>query len=303
MPKSVGRNIISLKTRYFWGTKKHKRELSKPVGDHNSTKCNGPWKDIIEVINGNEKYKELYREGWRMCIADEKSNRDKLQWMHSANGQYSVMFFIDAATSKIYGVLAMKHVYDGIWQGLVQPRVELTTWFILLEAVYTKDNLFKGAILDLSEVQCAFCGGASETVVGIRRKKFGACDQTKRVVEEWMYELGKKGVKMVITKNSDDTDLQGWWLCVKYIEEIGAYSVGGYLVDKNGSLACYMGGLLDKGSTREGTIYYTLLQICPRHCLSLLSPSSDVPPPHASNSTNFISIALLLPSILALQEK
>ncbi|XP_016192633.1 uncharacterized protein LOC107633533 [Arachis ipaensis] len=59
-----------------------------------------------------------------------------------------------------------------IWKGLVPPRVEVFTWFVLIGRVNTKDRLSRSGVIESSDNLCVLCGKDIESVYHL----FVACE-------------------------------------------------------------------------------------------------------------------------------
>ncbi|KAL4381203.1 hypothetical protein AHAS_Ahas04G0110000 [Arachis hypogaea] len=51
-----------------------------------------------------------------------------------------------------------------MWRGLVPPRIELFTWFALVDRVNTKERLVRLGIIDRTNKVCVLCNRNVENV-------------------------------------------------------------------------------------------------------------------------------------------
>ncbi|KAL4288482.1 hypothetical protein AHAS_Ahas19G0290600 [Arachis hypogaea] len=75
-----------------------------------------------------------------------------------------------------------------IWKGLVPPRVELFTWFVLVGRVNTKDGLCRLEILQLNDNLCVLCNKEAENLQHL----FVTCEFSWNVWCAWISEFGQK---------------------------------------------------------------------------------------------------------------
>ena len=67
---------------------------------------------------------------------------DKLVWRYDRKGSFSVSFFV----KKVQGKRVISQVSNyysftcRVWKGLVPPKVELLTWFLLIGRINTKER-------------------------------------------------------------------------------------------------------------------------------------------------------------------
>ncbi|QHO17244.1 uncharacterized protein DS421_10g310500 [Arachis hypogaea] len=74
-----------------------------------------------------------------------------------------------------------------IWKGLVPPKVELFTWFVLIGRVNTKERLSRFGILNQVDMRCVLCNRDIEQVHHL----FLGCDFAWQVWNAWISVFGR----------------------------------------------------------------------------------------------------------------
>ncbi|MED6153322.1 hypothetical protein PIB30_100764, partial [Stylosanthes scabra] len=90
-----------------------------------STKSNGPWKDIVGIGQLNDVICRLSKEGWKMCVGV----KDQMAWTFSEDEQYTTASFMAAVTALELGSPTTRLIFYNVWHGLVP--LEMLMWFIL----------------------------------------------------------------------------------------------------------------------------------------------------------------------------
>ncbi|MED6199465.1 hypothetical protein PIB30_076185 [Stylosanthes scabra] len=80
------------------------------IWNHEGTKSNGQWKDIVGISKKNSLIEQLSKEGWRMCVGN--GIQDKATWMFGTNGKYSIRSFVLAATGRLLGTPTVNNLFD-----------------------------------------------------------------------------------------------------------------------------------------------------------------------------------------------
>ena len=128
-------------------------------------------------------------------LAREHLNRyanDRLIWSFDKNGEFSVKSLSKQIMEKRVqpvGINAFSFT-KSIWKGLVPPKVEILTWFVLLGRVNTKSRLHRLGILAQDQSLCTFCGFFAEN----HEHLFFSCEYAWFL---WCFWLKKWGVSWV----------------------------------------------------------------------------------------------------------
>ncbi|XP_052118703.1 uncharacterized protein LOC127748372 [Arachis duranensis] len=76
---------------------------------------------------------------------------------------------------------------SAVWKDFVPPRIELLSWFMLIERVNTKDRLGKLHVIDQNDTLCVLCCKSEETAFHL----FLGCGITWQVWCAWLLALGR----------------------------------------------------------------------------------------------------------------
>ncbi|XP_072088097.1 uncharacterized protein [Arachis hypogaea] len=76
---------------------------------------------------------------------------------------------------------------SAIWRGFVPPRIELFSWFVLVERVNTMERLCRLGVIDQHDNMCVLCCKSVEFAFHL----FIACELTWQVWCVWLYAFGR----------------------------------------------------------------------------------------------------------------
>ncbi|XP_016162179.1 uncharacterized protein LOC107604964 [Arachis ipaensis] len=76
---------------------------------------------------------------------------------------------------------------SAIWRGFAPPKVELFSWFVLVERVNTKERLCKLGVIDQHDNMCVLCCKYVESASHL----FIGCEITWQVWCAWLFALGR----------------------------------------------------------------------------------------------------------------
>ncbi|KAL4274722.1 hypothetical protein AHAS_Ahas20G0035600 [Arachis hypogaea] len=84
--------------------------------------------------------------------------QDKVVWQFDKEDIYSTNSFVHVLQEETLtdDVINYRFTND-IWKGLVPPRVELFTWFVLIGRMNSKDRLTRLCIIDQGDNMCILC--------------------------------------------------------------------------------------------------------------------------------------------------
>lgn len=104
-----------------------------------------------------------------MVLASVKLNnfsQDRLIWKFDKKGVFSVKSVSKLAIAAKVNANEINNFSftKKVWKGLVPPKVELFSWFVLIGRVNTKDRLCTIGILPEDQVRCCFCQNVTENV-------------------------------------------------------------------------------------------------------------------------------------------
>ncbi|XP_015964817.1 uncharacterized protein LOC107488571 [Arachis duranensis] len=133
----------------------------------------GPWKDICQIQIKEQLIRDKMITGLSMEVGDGRrtpfwedvwlqcgSLKDRFPRLFSVSNQYGLVLHEDLLPKEISSYNFTKT----IWKGVVPPRVELFTWFILVGRVNTKERLSRFGILSQKDNGCIFCNKDVEQV-------------------------------------------------------------------------------------------------------------------------------------------
>lgn len=89
---------------------------------------------------------------------------DAISWKFDKKGEFSVKSFCRAVMEHRTSIGGTLNVVHGFWKGLVPPRVEVITWFVVLQRINTKSRLNRLGMIPNDEIRCPFCGEEEESV-------------------------------------------------------------------------------------------------------------------------------------------
>ncbi|MDV3200504.1 MAG: hypothetical protein Q8875_02595 [Pigeon pea little leaf phytoplasma] len=116
-------------------------------------------------------------EGWEVDSLEELMNilsrvgvktgeSDKLEWKHTNDKEFSIKSFLQV-TYNLKEKQTDSNMYNftkTLWKSLVPPKVELMTWFVILEKLNTREKLAIGGIIQSQMAKCVLCEVDDETV-------------------------------------------------------------------------------------------------------------------------------------------
>ena len=106
-------------------------------------------------------------DNMHQILAGEHLNNyanDRLIWKFDKKGEFSIKSITEILMEKRIqpeGFNAFNFT-KSIWKGLVPPKVEILTWFVLLGRVNTKAKLNRLGILPQDQINCTFCSNYVE---------------------------------------------------------------------------------------------------------------------------------------------
>ncbi|KAL4299736.1 hypothetical protein AHAS_Ahas17G0130700 [Arachis hypogaea] len=117
-------------------------------------------------------------------IAD---TQDRVVWRFNKEGVYSTNSFVQVLQEQTLtdDILSYKFTNE-IWKGMVPPRIELFTWFVLVGRVNTKDRLSRLGIIERSDNVCVMCSKEIESVQHL----FVTCEYAWQVWCAWIRHMG-----------------------------------------------------------------------------------------------------------------
>ncbi|XP_057733852.1 uncharacterized protein LOC130949032 [Arachis stenosperma] len=84
--------------------------------------------------------------------------QDRVVWRFHKEGVYTTNSFVQVLQEETMDEELLNYRYTkDIWKGLVPPRVELFSWFVLVGRVNTKDRLSRLGVLQQNDTMCMLC--------------------------------------------------------------------------------------------------------------------------------------------------
>ncbi|KAL4299802.1 hypothetical protein AHAS_Ahas17G0137300 [Arachis hypogaea] len=94
-----------------------------------------------------------------------QNREDSVVWKLDRKGVFSTNSFVQVWQEELIPEEVTSYSFTKtIWKGLVLPRVELFTWFVLIGRVSTKDRLSRFGIIRQEDSICVFCHTEVEQV-------------------------------------------------------------------------------------------------------------------------------------------
>ncbi|XP_057734391.1 uncharacterized protein LOC130949772 [Arachis stenosperma] len=113
---------------------------------------------------------------------------DRVVWKFDKTGIFSINSFVqvmqEAAPPR---EITSYNFTSAIWRGFVPPRIELFSWFVLIERVNTKERLCKLGVLGQLDNMCTLCCKSIESVFHL----FVGCEFIWQVWGAWLFALGR----------------------------------------------------------------------------------------------------------------
>ncbi|XP_015960972.1 uncharacterized protein LOC107484934 [Arachis duranensis] len=114
---------------------------------------------------------------------------DRVVWKFDRTGIFSTKSFVQVMQDAVLPEEVTSYSFtSAIWRGFVPPRVELFSWFVLIERVNTKERLCRLGVINPLDNLCALCGKSIESAFHL----FLGCEVTWQVWGAWLYALGRE---------------------------------------------------------------------------------------------------------------
>ncbi|XP_015969969.1 uncharacterized protein LOC107493386 [Arachis duranensis] len=113
---------------------------------------------------------------------------DQLVWKFDKSGIYTTNSFVQVLQAKTLPEKITSYSFtSSIWRGLVPPRIELFTWFVLVGRVNTKERLRRLGVIDQLDSICVLCKKDVEDLHHL----FLRCQFTWQVWCAWLFDYGR----------------------------------------------------------------------------------------------------------------
>nr|XP_025674245.1 uncharacterized protein LOC112774318 [Arachis hypogaea] len=113
---------------------------------------------------------------------------DRVIWKFDRTGVFSTKSFVQVMQEAVLPEEITSYSFTSVvWRGFVPPRVELFTWFVLIERVNTKERLSRLGVIDQRDTMCALYSKANESAFHL----FVGCEITWKVWSAWLFALGR----------------------------------------------------------------------------------------------------------------
>ncbi|XP_016167355.1 uncharacterized protein LOC107609826 [Arachis ipaensis] len=115
--------------------------------------------------------------------------QDRVVWKFDKEGVYSTNSFVQVLQEQTLDEELHNYRFTkDIWKGIVPPRVELFTWFVLVGRVNIKDRLCRLGILQQNDNLCVLCKKDVENIHHL----FVACEFSWQVWCAWISTFGQR---------------------------------------------------------------------------------------------------------------
>ncbi|XP_020967371.1 uncharacterized protein LOC110266736 [Arachis ipaensis] len=122
-------------------------------------------------------------------VKPTNGKEDGVVWKFDKTGVYSTASFGKVLQAEVLPEEITSYSFtSAVWKGLVPPRVELFTWFVLVGRVNTKDRLCRFRVIPQHDNRCVLCDKAEENVFHL----FLECETTWKVWCAWLLALGRQ---------------------------------------------------------------------------------------------------------------
>ncbi|XP_072087364.1 uncharacterized protein [Arachis hypogaea] len=149
----------------------------------------GPWRDICQLQIREPQIREKIIRGLSMDVGNGRTIKFwEDVWL--PGGRLKEMFprlFSVMQEAALPEKITSYSFTSAIWRGFALPRVELFSWFVLVERVNTKERLYKLGVIDQHDNLCVLCCKSVESAAHL----FIGCEITWQVWCAWLFALGR----------------------------------------------------------------------------------------------------------------
>ncbi|XP_057723472.1 uncharacterized protein LOC130939379 [Arachis stenosperma] len=113
---------------------------------------------------------------------------DRVVWKYDKTGIFTTNSFVQVMQEAALPEEITSYSFtSALWRGFAPPRVELFSWFVLVERVNTKERLCKLGVIDQHDNMCVLCCKSVESACHL----FIGCEITWQVWCAWLFALGR----------------------------------------------------------------------------------------------------------------
>ncbi|KAL4274980.1 uncharacterized protein LOC110268326 [Arachis ipaensis] len=113
---------------------------------------------------------------------------DSMIWKFDKYGSFSTNSFVQVMQAEVLSEDITRYSFtSAIWRGFVPPKIELFSWFVLVERVNTNDRLCRLGVIEQNDNMCVLCCKSVESAFHL----FIGCEFTWQVWSAWLFALGR----------------------------------------------------------------------------------------------------------------